>query len=115
MRQCYGRASRTIAADGTATEWNCVCGLIDKTEEGPRFPHRPADLTREEIAEGYPIIAFFRFEHLPPRLQDVSGPAADLAVKMARSLPPGPEVEAGLRKLLEAKDCFVRAALALTA
>lgn len=27
------------------------------------------------------------------------------------TLPDGPELTAGLRKLLEAKDCFVRAAL----
>ncbi len=28
------------------------------------------------------------------------------------TLPEGPELTAGLRKLLEAKDCFVRAAMA---
>lgn len=33
---------------------------------------------------------------------------------MDRELPNGPEKSAGLRKLLEAKDCFVRAALDLT-
>jgi hypothetical protein len=30
---------------------------------------------------------------------------------MIRDLPDGPELSAGLRKLLEAKDCFVRAAI----
>lgn len=30
---------------------------------------------------------------------------------MVDQLPDGPELTAGLRKLLEAKDCFVRAAL----
>jgi len=30
---------------------------------------------------------------------------------MIRVLPDGPELTSGLRKLLEAKDCFVRAAL----
>ncbi|PRY56421.1 hypothetical protein B0I28_10970 [Glycomyces artemisiae] len=30
---------------------------------------------------------------------------------MIAALPDGPELTAGLRKLLEAKDCFVRAAL----
>jgi hypothetical protein len=30
---------------------------------------------------------------------------------MISDLPDGPELSAGLRKLLEAKDCFVRAAL----
>ena len=31
---------------------------------------------------------------------------------MAAQLPDGPELTAGLRKLLEAKDCFVRTAIA---
>jgi hypothetical protein len=34
-----------------------------------------------------------------------------LAEQMVRDLPDGPELSAGLRKLLEAKDCFVRAGL----
>jgi hypothetical protein len=35
----------------------------------------------------------------------------DLGVAMIQRLPDSPELTAGLRKLLEAKDCFVRAAL----
>lgn len=58
-----------------------------------------------------PILKFFAFEHLPPHLREISKPFADLAIKMASDLPPGPELSAGLRKLLEAKDCMVRAAL----
>jgi hypothetical protein len=45
-------------------------------------------------------------------LQDVSKPFHTLAHEMANSLPPNPETTAGLRKLLEAKDCMVRAASA---
>jgi hypothetical protein len=41
----------------------------------------------------------------------VSKPCGGLAEEMIRVLPDGPELTAGLRKLLEAKDCFVRAAL----
>ena len=58
-----------------------------------------------------PIMKFFAYEHLPPHLREVSQPVAELAQKMATELPPGPELSAGLRKLLEAKDCFVRAKL----
>ena len=57
------------------------------------------------------ILKYFAFEHLPPHLQEVSRPIGELAQKMASELPPGPELSAGLRKLLEAKDCFVRAKL----
>lgn len=58
-----------------------------------------------------PILRYFEYAHLPAHLQDISKPFADLANEMSGSLFPGPEVSAGLRKLLEAKDCFVRAAL----
>lgn len=57
------------------------------------------------------IIEYFAYEHLPPRLQAISKPIGDLAREMNANLPDGPEKTAGLRKLLEAKDCFVRAAL----
>jgi hypothetical protein len=56
------------------------------------------------------ILAHFSYEHLPPHLQEVSKPICDQARTMARMLD-GPELTAGLRKLLEAKDCFVRAAI----
>lgn len=58
-----------------------------------------------------PILKFFGYSHLPPKLQDVSKDICELAKKMEEALPDGPEKSAGLRKLLEAKDCFVRASL----
>ncbi len=58
-----------------------------------------------------PILKYFHYEHLPPNLQEVSKAFAKLAFKMDSELPDGPEKSAGLRKLLEAKDCFVRAKL----
>ena len=45
---------------------------------------------------------------LPFEVADVIGV---LAGEMINALPDGPELTAGLRKLLEAKDCLVRAAL----
>lgn len=41
----------------------------------------------------------------------MSRDCAELADRMVERLDDGPELTAGLRKLLEAKDCFVRAAL----
>lgn len=58
-----------------------------------------------------PIMRYFAFEHLPEHLQGVSRPIGEIAKQMDETLPDGPEKSAGLRKLLEAKDCFVRAAL----
>lgn len=59
------------------------------------------------------LLRFFEYEHLPPRLQGVSQPCGELARHQVETLPDGPELSTGLRKLLEAKDCFVRQALDL--
>ena len=58
-----------------------------------------------------PIMKYFEYAHLPERLQDVSRPIGDLARLMDNQLPDCAEKSAGLRKLLECKDAFVRAAL----
>lgn len=58
-----------------------------------------------------PIIKYFEYAHLPSAQQAVSAPICDFAKLMDEKLPDGPEKSAGLRKLLEAKDCFVRASL----
>jgi hypothetical protein len=57
------------------------------------------------------IMQYFTTGHLPARLAEVSDACGALAHVIDESLPSGPEKSAGLRKLLEAKDCFVRAAL----
>jgi len=71
------------------------------------------------------IIQFFAYEHLPPHLQAVSKPFCELAkclVGFESAMPEGtpvqfplprnPERTVALRKLLEAKDAAVRAAIA---
>lgn len=58
-----------------------------------------------------PIMKYFDYAHLPPKLQEVSKPIGELAKEMDENIPDGPEKSAGLRKLLEAKDCLVRAIL----
>jgi len=57
------------------------------------------------------LLQFFAYEHLPPHLQQVSKPFGDMARDLAKSLPANPESTTALRKLLEAKDCAVRAVL----
>jgi hypothetical protein len=56
------------------------------------------------------ILRYFEYGHLPTNLAAYSMPFHDLAHLVANDLE-GPEVTVGLRKLLEAKDCIVRAAL----
>jgi hypothetical protein len=56
------------------------------------------------------LLAFFSYEHLPPHLAEVSAPFCVLALQVADTLE-GAEATTCLRKLLEAKDCAVRARL----
>lgn len=57
------------------------------------------------------MMQFFAYAHLPPHLQEISKPFGDLAQQIVDVLPANAERAAGLRKLLEAKDCIVRAKL----
>lgn len=52
----------------------------------------------------FPILRYFKYDHLPKHAQERAKPFCDLAYTVIE-LPPG------LRKLLEAKDCAVRAGL----
>lgn len=70
------------------------------------------------------ILQYFEYGHLPPHLQEVSQHFHWLAWALVGAAPvhdesrhkqlelSGPELTVALRKLLEAKDCAVRAALA---
>jgi hypothetical protein len=60
----------------------------------------------------YPILKHFSTGHLSAELAVVSLPFGKLAYDMASQSPEGnAETAAGLRLLLQAKDCAVRAAL----
>lgn len=56
-------------------------------------------------------IQYFEYEHLPEPLRSVSEKFYDLAHWLEDNLPDGSEKSAGMRKLLEAKDCAVRTML----
>lgn len=58
-----------------------------------------------------PTLKFFAYGHLPAHLAAISQPFSELATRITEMLPRNPERTAALRKLLEAKDCAVRAAL----
>ena len=55
------------------------------------------------------LLQFFEYGHLPDKLKDVSRPFGELALRVCDTLPSNPERTVALRKLLEAKDCAVRA------
>lgn len=76
------------------------------------FEFESVSSTKVKFVETDPIFAFFEFRHLPEHLQKVSRRYYEVAEWMVLVLPRNAERTAGLRKLMEAKDCAVRAALA---
>lgn len=65
----------------------------------------------ETVQDTEPMLKFFQFAHLPEKLREISSHFALLACEMVGSLPRNAERTVALRKLLESKDCAVRAAL----
>lgn len=63
----------------------------------------------------FSILQFFNATAYPDNIKTVTLPIALLAHAMATELPVCEETATGLRKLLEAQDCFVRAAILRTA
>jgi hypothetical protein len=57
------------------------------------------------------LLQFFVYEHLPKHLQEISKQYYELAKWTIDNLPSNPERTTAMRKLLEAKDCAVRARL----
>jgi hypothetical protein len=57
------------------------------------------------------MLKWFKFDHLPEHLKEVSSHYAEVARITASLCEPGPERTVALRKLLEAKDAAVRAKL----
>lgn len=93
-------------AAGTSTTGRGSLRVYDRK----RSPLGPP-LNEEKSVSDY-LLKFFKSDHLPQELADVSEWVEVLAVKMNEDLPNNPEKTVGLRKLLEAKDCFVRSKIA---
>lgn len=87
---------------------------------GESFPPPPHPQGAVNASQSEPILQFFTYTHLPGHLAAISKPFCDLARLMVYGdpevsgdwpLPRNPERTVALRKLLEAKDCAVRAVL----
>jgi hypothetical protein len=82
------------------------------------FFEKQINMNKEQLKEKFKILAYFKYEHLPFRLQKISKPFSDVAHKVATNHlghesdgnnADISETITSLRKLLEAKDCAVRA------
>lgn len=65
----------------------------------------------EDLRIRYPILRYFEFHHLAENLQRISMEFREMAYDVARNLPYSAETSTALRKLLESKDCAVRAGI----
>jgi hypothetical protein len=61
--------------------------------------------------ENEPMLQFFKYDHLPENMRAVSKPFGILAEMIVETIERNPERTVALRKLLEAKDCAVRASI----
>lgn len=68
----------------------------------------PSEFSNAQVATD-PILHFFHYSHLPPKLRETSRSFFILAAHVINTLPRNPERTVALRKLLEAKDAVVRA------
>lgn len=70
-----------------------------------------AKLNKSDERPAGPLLKYFVFDHLPEHLKGPSRSIGATAAWMDQNLPDCDEKSVGMRKLLEAKDCFVRAKL----
>jgi hypothetical protein len=102
MKKRFGNCSHGLSLNVNNEDCCLVC--ISPNNGDGQF------LSQENIMAS-PIMKYFEYSHLPAHLQEISKLIGDLAKDMDNTLPDCAEKSAGLRKLLEAKDCLVRAKL----
>jgi hypothetical protein len=55
------------------------------------------------------ILRHFDYDYMSGPLRDIAEPFKVMAIELDKRLPECAEKSAGLRKLLEARECFIRA------
>lgn len=128
----YTEAGRLLAGEGalpTATRGILACAmeadsdtlLVSFMVGSESFVSSPAvepvehDVTMppvRDMAEVFPVLRYFTYEHLPAKLQKVSRPLCMMAYEIAKMYGEGAderELAKALDRLLEAKDAAVRA------
>lgn len=81
--------------------------MITRTNPAAIHP-APIEFSRDQLTID-PILRYFHYAHLKPELAAVSKPFCAVAKEIVDHLPRNAERSTALRKLLEAKDCAVRA------
>ena len=109
------RRTRDRMAQGIEGTMAVGTESLDRSTDGIAAAIENATLgdasAQRQAADVEPILKFFAFEHLPEHLQSISKNFSMLAHDIIHTLPRNAERSVALRKLLEAKDAAVRAAL----
>jgi hypothetical protein len=98
------RSRGCSVVSATLTHWPDSTPIIDDVVNGVRVAR---DFKTAWVDE--PLLQFFSYTHLPPLLQEASKAFCRLAHHICATAPRNAERTVALRKLLEAKDCAVRA------
>jgi len=113
MGEAFREGQRLGEASG-ATKEEVLKTLTERHPDADEIRIRSAaavDRDTEQTRPNDRLMRFFTYQHLPPHLAVVSAPFCHLAEHVCATLPSNPERTVALRKLLEAKDCAVRALL----
>ena len=107
LGDAYGETKREVFEKLTAQFKDAAELRIRTLGQGAAGQNERDEMTRPTDR----MLQFFAFAHLPPHLQAASKSFGELAEQIVATLPSNPERTVALRKLLEAKDCAVRALL----
>lgn len=91
------------------SDFEKATGLPHPAEFVDKGKHNATMHLDQKVQKHEPMLQFFEFAHLPPHLQTVSVKFYETAQSLVALTPHNPERTVALRKLLEAKDCAVRA------
>lgn len=96
--------------------WFLSSSLVELTakhehDEEAQVSFAPPAPVAKRCKEVQELCSFFSYNHLPLELQGIVEPICSTLDILLEQVPDSEETIAGLRKMLEAKDCFVRAKL----
>lgn len=105
----FGATERTVILDPASMVFVEI--IKDHPESEPTPENALPPIYAERHNKVRELLQFFKYGHLPLELQAIVEPICSTIDILLPQIDDSPELTVGLRKLLEAKDCFVRAKL----
>jgi hypothetical protein len=105
----FGATGRMVILDPASMVFVEI--IKDHPESEPTPENALPPIYAERHNDVRELLHFFKYGHLPLELQAIVEPICSTIDILLPQIDDSPELTVGLRKLLEAKDCFVRAKL----